>query len=170
MKEQEVKHSKYIFLSVLMMCLVGALSACGQRDPLGELSSVLGADVGAGTVITESDSHGGFHGDGETYVVVLFGERAAEKLALELMNSEEWQPLPMSGIPQEAIYGSGGSGPLVSSDEGQPVIPIIDSGYWLFIDRHSDSDTGFFDRASFNFAVAVYDTRADLLYYYKLDT
>ena len=54
-------------------------------------------------------------------------------------------------------------------------IPLIENGYYYFINRHTnaagrDSDEDLFDVVSFNFSLALYDCDEDMFYYYELDT
>ena len=74
-----------------------------------------------------------------------------------------------------AAYGSAERGPLAALDDGTAAIPPVGSGYSWFRDRHRESEdpadpAGLFDRYSYNFDLAVYDTDTDTLYYVALDT
>lgn len=54
-------------------------------------------------------------------------------------------------------------------------MPKVEHGFYYFQDRHSkstdsSSDVEIFDRGSYNFSLAVYDSDTDRLYYFELDT
>lgn len=133
------------------------------------LSRKLGVDVSAGERRNEYDSHGGFHGDGISYLEMSFGAEPGKRLEEEIRSSDLWRELPLSenldqlaenAMPQEGDYES----PAVAK-----------RGYYCFIDRHSESidaqdDTDVMGRSSCNYTLAVYDTEKNMLYYVALDT
>ena len=47
-----------------MLLMILSLVGCGEKDIQGDISESLGIDVRKGTLLMDSDSHGGFHGDG----------------------------------------------------------------------------------------------------------
>ena len=58
---------------------------------------------------------------------------------------------------------------------GKAGIPMVKNGYWIFIDRYDDQHTfnnveNLFNRGSFNFTIAIYDTDNSVLYYFEFDT
>ena len=61
-------------------CAAAALSlllaACSSQPPQEEVSQALGIDVSGGQVLSASDDHGGFHGDGTTFVELQFSDDA----------------------------------------------------------------------------------------------
>ncbi len=54
----------------LLLLSLMVLAACTFGGTLEDLSEKLSADLSQGTIVTEEDSHGGFHGDGERWVEV----------------------------------------------------------------------------------------------------
>lgn len=116
----------------------------------------LGVSLSDGTVLKYSDTHGGFLGDGETFLVISF-EGQPEWAA-------DWRPLPLT----ENLA-------LVNSNLADGFFPDAEQGCYFFQDRHSEStgpadDSQLFNRSSLNFTLAVYDSGTDTLYYYELDT
>lgn len=150
------------------------LSACngggqGSRE-LIQVGRTLGLHLTGGTLVYFEDSHGGFHGDGQTVA-----EIAIDGLAAELAQAEGWHALPMTGNAARAIYGDGESGPLSHRENGDGLFPEIGQGCYYFYDYHSQSeepydDTELYGRASWNFTVAAYDSEHGRLYFYQLDT
>ena len=50
-------------------------------------------------------------------------------------------------------------------------MPEIREGYYRLIDRHAEAgESDILERSSFNFTLALYDTGADTLYFFELDT
>lgn len=115
------------------------------------------------TVIEEVDTHGGFHGDG-SYYLIMDCSKNREK-ALKIIN--DWNELPLSENLNSIMYESD------LAEEAK--MPKLENGYYRFYDRHSEStdssdDSELFDRASFNFSLAVYDSDTDMMYYFEYDT
>ena len=115
----------------------------------------------------EKDTHGGFHGDGEAFLKVNFSDKQAEKFVNKINQNNHWKKLPMPERLQNRVS---------NADEVE-AIPIVKNGYWFFEDRHAKATDKYnyneiFDsnRASLNFSVAVFDTDANILYFYALDT
>lgn len=109
------------------------------------------------------DSHGGFHGDGETLAVI----------ATELTEPQGpyWHPLPLTDNLKTLLSRSG----LEGMDVMAQTVPGIEQGFYYFRDRHSESqdpasDDGILDRYSYNLTLAVYDSGTGTLYVWLLDT
>ena len=124
------------------------------------------------TVVDELDTHGGFLGDGSYYLILDCSqnrEKALEKVA-------GWKKLPLSENLDLIMYGGNRDGVGYSYNLAEEAgIPKIENGYYFFEDRHSESnnsedDSELFDRYSFNFSIAIYDSDTDKLYYFDFDT
>ncbi len=122
---------------------------------------ILGFDRFWHETLLEADTHCGFHGDGEYILIVdcqLFPQKA-------LKTVEKWQPLPLTENLEHVMYNW--DKPVTDWPEK------IEHGYYKFYDSnsqdHSD-DSGLFERYSYNFKLAVYDTDKDKLYYWECDT
>ena len=64
---------KRIFSVVVVaaLALVLGIALSPQKDDIPETQrTVLGINISHATIITDTDSHGGFHGDGITFLVV----------------------------------------------------------------------------------------------------
>lgn len=135
----------------------------------GSLSKELGVNISSGERRVEYDSHGGFHGDGRTYLELNFDTESGARLEEEVRGSSLWRTLPLSenllrlaenAMPKEGDYKS---------------LSEAKRGYYCFIDRHSKStdpqnDADVLNRSSCNYTLAVYDTEKNMLYYVALDT
>ena len=146
---------------LLLMLLLLNDSGCAAQEEIFGLSP---QDF---TVVAESDSHGGFLGDG-LYVLTLDCAQNRDK-ALETVSV--WNALPLSENLQLMLYGTDYTDGLAQ----EAGIPQIDNGWYRFEDRHDQSkdpadDTALFNRFSYNFSLAIYDADADRLYYLEFDT
>ena len=159
-----------IIRCLLGICIITLLaSACQSYD---DISVMLGADVSAAKEISSEDSHGGFHGDGERYLIFTFEDDSFENT---IKKDNTWHKLPVTDAPITALlYGLETPeityGPYINQD-----IPEVSNGYYFFYDRHSDSVNPFdasdiLERSSFNFTAAIYDSDKDTLHYIELDT
>ena len=116
-------------------------------------------------VVEESDTHGGFLGDG-TYYLKLDCSHNTKKA---MKNLKGWNNLPMS-LPLDSYLFDGGMG--LADSLG---VPVITNGYYMFEDRHSEStdptdESQLRIRASRNFSVAIYDSDTDTFYFIADDT
>lgn len=80
---------------------------------------------------------------------------------------DQWRPLPLSENLSRIVYGD--------YTDSEPPIPEIESGYYLFVDRHDEAenandDGALFDRASIDMSLFLYDVDNEMLYYYEYDT
>lgn len=165
-------------IGILILCL---LTAChGGRSLQEKISDACGVDISSGTIVTNSNSHGGFHGDGQLFASVKFTDN---RIAEELSEDAAWHPLPLSKTLTTLVYGTqtadSQNGPYLKDATGAALFPEIQHGYYYFIDRQSEQptgstgrhdDTGILDRYSFNFTIVIYDTDTNTLYYAELDT
>lgn len=163
---------KRCVISLLLMLL---LCGCASSGPLDEISEVIGADVRGGALAYLTDSHGGFHGDGETVARIQLTPEQAEAFLSGIQGNLQWHPLPLSENLSAAIYGrqtaAESFGPLFPED----TVPLVENGCWFFYDRSSQStdpadDAPLHSRSSWNFTAAIFDADQNVLYYLELDT
>ena len=110
----------------------------------------------------KEETHGGFHGDGETFITMQFSDKQAEKFLKKVKENEHWQELPLTGFFYNFVD--------------------IENGYWFAIDRYFHNDDtynvkkynidgiGGDDRAALNYTLAAFDTDNNMLYFYEMDT
>lgn len=128
------------------------------------------------TSIIYKDTHGGFHGDGSYYAKFNYTDVEAQSFITQLID-KNWNAMPLTENLNLIMYG-GTRGNVtynynLATNEAN--FPSIEHGYWLFIDRHSESDgsnsdTDLFRRHSYNFTLAMFDTDTNILYYFEFDT
>lgn len=163
-------------VSILLLFMLLLLSGCSKGDIQKDISENIEIDVNKGTVLTEADSHGGFHGDGITMTQISFDDGTVLD-AIE--NNDHWNRVPLSKNITALVYGideeTSSIGPYLTDENGNTIIPEIQNGYYYFYDRHSESKDPYSDedvlgRASFNFTLALYDSDNNVLYYVEFDT
>lgn len=120
---------------------------------IADISHILEAEISQGQVLEASDTHGGFHGDGDTFVKI--------RGTCTVPDSPHWQPLPAVGQAEQAL--------------SQSPIPEVEKGWYYVWDRHYQSTdpasgAALLAHGSRNYTLAVYDEPNRILYYYKLDT
>lgn len=167
------------WLTLVAAALVLLLAACSSGDETSRLAKVIGVDIAGQAVAQSWDTHGGFHGDGMTYIQVDFSAAGAESFLAELRRREHWAPLPLSGDLKTVVYGKteegAAYGPLLTGQDGKALFPSIENGWYFFLDRHAQSEkprdaTALLSRASFNFTLALFDADGGTLYYCEYDT
>ena len=147
---------KLLCLFLTMTCIFGFCS-CSIVETLFKTESLKGRaeehlnlSLEDATVLEEWDNHGGFHGDGETFVKLSCADGFEENLG------SDWQALPLEGAAYEYFYNWGGV--LEDPETDEMLIPEIENGYWFY------RDTG-----PMNWELAVYDCDENILYYYEFD-
>ncbi|MGO1469893.1 MAG: hypothetical protein ACTHW2_07710 [Tissierella sp.] len=170
---------KHFNILLLFLSISLILTACSSKKTIRNTSKTLGINLSDGIISKSIDSHSGFHGDGITYVEIMFSEEEGDKVTEIIENNEGWRSLPLTNNLNTAVYGkkslSGSTGPFVTDDDGNSLIPIVDNGYYFFIDRQEEGkemkdDKKLLGGFSFNFTIAIYDTDSEILYYFELDT
>ena len=90
-----------------------------------------------------------------------------------------WEPLPLDETEQTLAYGISGDwgsmGPYLTDEEGKALLPQVEEGYSLLLDRHQEAKEGedraqILERYSFNLTLALYDSGTNTLYFCELDT
>ena len=159
-----------IIMAIVMVILL-VFGACTRLNT-GYLYEELGINGNKCALVSQTDSHGGFHGDG-TYAAIYDCSENKEYV-LEIV--EKWNKLPLTENLELILYGGEKDGKSyaynLADDAG---FPEVSNGYYFFCDRHSEStnrnsDGDLFNRYSFNFSIAIYDTDNDMLYYIREDT
>ena len=168
--------SLYMLLALSIILLT---TACSSSNSTKDVSQTLAVDLSTANVSQNMDSHGGFHGDGAAYLEMTFTDEEQKNLLEDLKNNTAWSNLPLSDNLNVAVYGKENEsetvGPFVTDDKGNALFPLVENGYYFFLDRHNESkntkeDTDLLSRNSFNFTIAIYDIDKQTLYYSELDT
>ena len=170
----------------LMCALWLALAACGGRSVQEWISDTiaeeLGLSVQGGQILSADDDHGGFHGDGTAFARIKFSD---SQMLEQIQKSGQWKAFPLDETVQALVYGvteqTGTeetgiavyqTGPYLTDDDNNLLIPEIQEGYYRLIDRHPEAEEGtdILHRYAFNFTLGIYDTETNTLYFFQLDT
>ncbi|HJC24306.1 MAG TPA: hypothetical protein H9761_11450 [Candidatus Eisenbergiella merdavium] len=179
MKKRSGRLSAVIIRSVTAFFFSCFLCACGKESVQSAISRELGMDVSACEVLSASDSHGGFHGDGTGFYVLDCSDTEVPE---QIERAPCWLPFPLDDTVRILVYGiedeRGKTGPYLTDQEGKALIPKIENGYYLLIDRQMeqgmasrvDTRVDILQRGSFNFTLGIYDADTNLLYFCEKDT
>lgn len=135
------------------------------ENPRAETDAEFDTYVQQGTVVTNTDTHGGFLGDGDTYIKVVYDEKIGRDMQTKLSNDEDWNPLPLTdNLKRAAVRYCHYAIPHLS-----------ENGFYYFYDRSSESnnpkdDSPVMNRFSCNFTLAIYDNEENALYWFEYDT
>ena len=160
---------------MIMLSWMLLLCSCGRIDIKDQKSDLLGIDISSAKIISEEDDHGGFHGDGMTFISL---DCEGTDIADQISSDDSWISAPLNDTVRILVYGCEDEttkiGPYLSDEDGNPLIPEIENGYYLLIDRQAEEGkaTGadILHRASLNFTLGIYDSDTNRLYYVELDT
>lgn len=163
-----------IIVTVVLAAVL--LAGCMGGMTKKQLSKTLGVDLSGGKVLQSEDTHGGFLGDDVTFITLSFADG---ELPAQLREGERWHELPLSENVTALLWGietpSSLYGPYIADQNGDPLFPVVENGFWFFIDRQNTGadiydDSQVLDRYSFNITVAIYDSETGMLYYCEFDT
>lgn len=160
-----------VFGEILIIIII--FSGCGGKKSTEEyVSKQLNCSLPAAEKVESSDTHGGFHGEGEYTAAICFDTVHGEELAEQLQSTDGWKVLPLEEELELLMYGGsrGGSsyGYYFADKAG---IPKIENGCYYFIDRQQDTErTELLYHRSYNFSLAIYDLDENILYYCEIDT
>ena len=151
-----------LFVSLLV------LSLCGCKDnKVKAISDRLNVNLEGCTIITESDTHGGFLGDGEYFAKMSCSKEEAKTI------KSKWKDLPLREDIEEVLEMSRCDDESCKDAYDKYDIPSIAQGYYYLLDRHSESKNGDTDlngRSSYNFSLGIFDSENNIVYVYELDT
>lgn len=134
------------------------------------ISRELDLNVRGSRLLSHTDTHGGFHGDGETLTVLELTENQARAVEETLPLRTDWHPMTTQELNERALF-------MLLETQSELPCPLPDPEvcwYWVY-DRHREAtDTGdvssIFGRNSLNFDFALYDPANGWLWFFALDT
>lgn len=163
-------NKKILFLFGLIIFITGCSSS-----PTQVIKTKINLDISKCKIENKIDEHA-FNGDGDYFIIANCSESPDD-----ILNQlSDWKNLPFSENLQIMMYGGKKGTTTYGHRLAEKIgIPLIENGYYYFVDRFAKkyndiediySDEALLDRSSFNFTIAIYDTDSDLLYYYEFDT
>ncbi len=163
------KKDKIVIIIGIILILLFSISTFLYNRSIKRISKNINVNINSCDIETESNTHGGFLGDGE-----FFAKLTCDKIDEEVIK-KEWKLLPLPTELQQALDIKQCSGDGCYNAFNRYNIPSDIDGYYYFVDRHSLSNdksdyTLLNERSSYNFSLGIYDTNNKTLYYYELDT
>ncbi len=155
-------------LFIVIVAFVGLCLYSLWYDDTDEIGKRYEIDLSGTEIISDTDTHGGFFGDGERCVVF---DASEWKKREEILSS--WDALPLTENLQLIMYGGEKDGMIYGYDLAMNNdIPVITDGKYFFYDRRHEiySDNDLFSGASFNFTIFMYDNNTEKLYMLEFDT
>ena len=161
---------KKLFIISLVVVALLALVSCGSKTTAQDaISKELGLDISGGKEVLNINTYSG--GEGTSCIAVTFDD---DTILDAIKNSANWEACPLDETVQTLVYGiengTSKEGPFLADENGDSMVPEIQNGYYLLIDRHTDTKSNILKRGSFNFTVGLYDIDNNTLYCCKLDT
>ena len=133
------------FILVILSLLLGISGSrqLANQFSTANMSQTLQVALAQGVMIENIDTHGGFHGDGQSLTVWKFDDNS---ILEQILTDPDWKELPMTDNLEALLYGvvydTGLSiteiGPCVDFSEEQ--LPQIQNGYYYFVDRQAESE------------------------------
>lgn len=166
--------NKILTITFAILVYLFTLTACSSESIQDSVSKELGINVLTGKEISSYDTHGG-NGDGTTCIAFSFEN---DKVLEEIKSNSDWKAFPLDETVGVLVYGVSDEtskvGPFLNDNNGNPLVPEIQNGYYLLIDRQTENDNtnsaDILHRNTFNFTLGLYDTDTNTLYFCQLDT
>lgn len=157
------------------LCLLFALTGCTLLESSeAYVARQLSCRLPNAQCTLFADSHGGFHGDGDTLAILRFEDGAA---AADRMRSAGWHNYPLPEALEAELFGretaQGRSGGWLREKFG--LYPEITDGKWYFKNRQDGAAnpyavSGLANAYSYNYTAALYNADTGILYYIEMDT
>ena len=163
---------KKLRILLISIFLIVGLSACNSINDNDRFSDLSGIDINQLELVDKYDSHGGFHNDGVAYYKYAINEY---DILNNIKNDTRWEKFPLSETVNILLYGNELDGVYIVDESQNVLMPKVNVGYYLLIDRHSEASENekqetIFDRYSLNYTVVVYDIENNFLYICEQDT
>lgn len=157
-----------IFLVISYVFLILPVNN-GYNNSKKHISKIIEIDIEKCNVEIESDTHGGFFGDGDYFAKINCSDKENHD------DFYNWKPMPLSDSLKKAMGMSQCDDEECLTIFEKYSIPEINNGYYYFLDRHSElidkhDDANLNNRDSMNFSLAIYDADNKIIYFYEMDT
>ena len=163
---------KKLISLLISSLLIVSLSACNLINDNDRFSDISGINIDKLKLVDEYDSHGGFQNDGISYRKYVANNY---DIMQDIENDGRWKAFPLSKTVEMILYGINFNGAYIVDESQNVLMPMVNDGYYLLIDRHSeakdnDQEEDIFERYSLNYSVFVYDSENNFLYICEQDT
>jgi len=159
----------YFLLVICVIIIFIGLNYNMNKNRIKTMSERIEIDLDNCKFENRKDTHGGFLGDGESFVKITCPNLKNEEL------SSNWKKLPLSNALDYATHIKECTGDGCKDIYERYLIPTDISGYYYFLDRYREAKDKFDDseinnRSSYNFTLAILEKDTNIIYYYELDT
>lgn len=144
----------FLFLTIIIF-IVYLIMLPSEENVYEKIGKELRFDTSDCEIIKSEDSHGGFHGDGETYIILN-----CQNNPLKLF---EWKSLPLPSNLNKTL-------------NKEQEISKVEEGYYYFVNtfnRYYNTGIDIHDESSLsmnNYLIEIYDKKNNFLYYYEFDS
>ncbi|MBP3701037.1 MAG: hypothetical protein J6I64_04050 [Lachnospiraceae bacterium] len=177
-----MKKQWLIFLAVLVAVYILIGRGLGIKHRIGE---DLQLDLFWGNTTLYFDNHDHvWHNDGATVAVIQFTGQAAEAMHEQLDRSIVWEAFPVPEQIRRIAYEKAYTWATPSTFAEMASLPQIQRGYWFFVDQTKqrngtllygqkalenleDQERPWMREEPAIYALAFYDSDADILYYFQ---
>ena len=109
------------------------------------------------------DTHGGFHGDGDTVEIYELTDKEIKTLSEDVKTNSRWKPIDDAAA---VLYPSEHSGGYLQNN-----VPQIENGWYCFYDKQTKTfEFPAEDVFSYNYIICQYSEKEGKLWIYELDT
>lgn len=130
-------------------------------------SAKMGIYIPSRTPDSIEDTHGGFHGDGESILKYRLSQNEIEMMERDILVNKNWKAI--DDISAKYLYG--GIEGYYTSGFTLSKIPKLDDGYFCFYDKQTRSfQYPNKENYSSNYIIAQYSPNENILYIFELDT
>jgi len=164
---------KIALFTMILMILLVSLQGCTKKESIdNELSKNLNTKIISGDIIKNEDTHGGFHGEGERIIVIKYNDDSINSMLSNIQDSGKWSEIPLDENLNLLMYGGRKGDTFYQNEFAKKAgIPKIEHGYYYFINKQTnDQNTDILNSPSLNFAIAMFDSDSNTLYYFEKDT
>ncbi|ADQ47001.1 hypothetical protein Calkro_2163 [Caldicellulosiruptor kronotskyensis 2002] len=180
-----------VFLSLILVSILFAIFSFSllfsQDSGVKEFEENFNIRLPRGTVSEKIyDDYSGFHNDGVKLYKFVFTPKGMKSFVSYIEKQKDWEKLPLSQSYQALIYGGevkdfSGNVTGFGGFAKEVGLPKISSGYWKAIGDKSVITARFIDYEnldiktlinlnSYDFYLAIYDTKKGILYMFHINT
>lgn len=147
------------------------LAGCHSASAAQVAAEQMDGEIPAQEFSVTYKDHGAFRGQGTSCTTLQFSDDAFLE---KIQEKGVWRPLPLDEDTQNLVYGVYDSdylGTPLTDEEGMPLIPEIENGYYMINEskEHVDDTSNAFLMHTQDVSVSIYDADNRILYHCALD-
>lgn len=158
-----------LHLPLFALLATVTLAGCHSASAAQVAAEQMDMEIPAQEFSVTYKDHGAFRGQGTSCTTLQFSDDAFLE---KIQENGTWKSLPLDESTQNLVYGVVDSdylGTPLTDEDGMPLIPEIENGYYLINEsKKTDEDTSFLMHTQDLF-VSIYDADNRVLYHCTLD-